>query len=84
MRPTYSIYVVWYHLFQNFLHPSSRSCDQYCDYTIRYDWCDWPPLTLIPSVLKMEKWKINQKESENKKGNKKKQSSLFVILTLRL
>ena len=35
-----------------------------------------------PRVLKIEKWKINQKENKNEKENKRKLSLLSAILTI--
>ena len=71
MRSTYGVHVIWCHLFSNLLSNSPISRDLSCDYTITL-WLmwqhDWSTLTLV--VLKIEKWKINQKENKMRKKNK--------------
>ena len=53
---------------------------QCCDHTIRCDWYDSVTDPPNPRVLKIEKWKINQKENEKWDENKKETKSTVLIL----
>ena len=71
MRPTCGVHTVWHHLFLNFLLNSPKSCDLFCDYTIRL-WLMWQhdqsTLTLV--VLKIENRKIKQNKRKIKMKSK--------------
>ena len=75
MRSTCSVYVIWYH----FVPEPSTLFSQ-------VPWSMLWPITSNPNlrVLKIEKWKINQKKNKIRKKIKKELSSYSSILTLNL